>query len=513
MKFLQEMIAKKRVAYGATDRSSEDATAQAAAPNGRLDDAGQVQADAPRADAQVLPYRRSEEAAPEGGSGDPVVLGDEQRVDAADGEDANAPVALGDEASDLDDALAELSLSEEDNTEAKAEAEAQSEDDFADEDLRLALEADPDAAFEDDDPIDETSQADVSDADGDDLAEAAMPVEDDPSLAMIRGLAEAAQSDEPAEPETLSASDDTAAAPEAETAKDAAFDDAGFEDDAPEVHDPVVRPLRNQTLSASTDRPSAAVDDAQAAGDAPIRFSDEQAEADAQPDHPAAPEDETPAAASAPASPKIWDLGDADADKDDDNDLTSAIARAATTPEAAPPVRRPTPQPVAASPASRRAGRVKTRLLGFHDAEETGPDPFAATRAPAAAAEPAESPAQAAPAVSFPVGWIVVTKGPGRGASYELPSGVSQIGRGADQSVRLDFGDNSISRDNHAAIAFDDEQQKFFLGHGGKSNLVRLNGMPVLSTEALTHGDSIRIGETTLRFVALCGADFAWNAE
>ena len=69
-------------------------------------------------------------------------------------------------------------------------------------------------------------------------------------------------------------------------------------------------------------------------------------------------------------------------------------------------------------------------------------------------------------------------------------------------------GDSSIE----AAIAYDDEQGKFFLGHGGKSNLVRLNGMPVLSTEEMNSGDEIRIGETTLKFVALCGEAFTWAA-
>ena len=113
----------------------------------------------------------------------------------------------------------------------------------------------------------------------------------------------------------------------------------------------------------------------------------------------------------------------------------------------------------------------------------------------------------------FPAGWIVVVDGPGRGASFTLQVGVSQIGRGEEQAVRLDFGDTSISRNNHAAVAYDDEQGKFFLGHGGKSNLVRLNGMPVLSTEELTDGDEIRIGETTLKFVALCGEAFTWSTE
>jgi hypothetical protein len=156
------------------------------------------------------------------------------------------------------------------------------------------------------------------------------------------------------------------------------------------------------------------------------------------------------------------------------------------------------PGPAIGRGGARRAGRVKTRLLGFDSSIGAGTDPFEAGAAPTAAV------------VRFPVGWIVVVDGPGRGASFTLFNGVSAIGRGDDQPVKLDFGDTSISRTNHAVVAYDNEQRKFFLGHGGKANIVRLNGKPVLSTEELGHNDIIRIGETTLRFLALCGADFDW---
>ena len=148
------------------------------------------------------------------------------------------------------------------------------------------------------------------------------------------------------------------------------------------------------------------------------------------------------------------------------------------------------------------AGRVKTRLLGFGGVDTTLPDPFETT--------PASNGAQK---VSFPVGWLVIVSGPGRGTGFTLQHGVSLIGRGEDQTVCLDFGDTSISRSSHAMIAYDAEQGGFFLGHGGKANLVRLNGRPVLSTEDLASGSTIRIGETTLRFVAFCGSDFSWDAE
>ena len=90
-------------------------------------------------------------------------------------------------------------------------------------------------------------------------------------------------------------------------------------------------------------------------------------------------------------------------------------------------------------------------------------------------------------------------------------AGMSQIGRGEDQAVQLDFGDNSISRTNHAAIVYDADSKEFLLGHGGKSNIVRLNDKPLISNEALKTGDVIRIGETVLRFVALCDDTFSWN--
>lgn len=149
--------------------------------------------------------------------------------------------------------------------------------------------------------------------------------------------------------------------------------------------------------------------------------------------------------------------------------------------------------------AARRSGRaVKTRLLGFAGGIAE-PDPL-----DSAAAAPAGRSA-------FPTGWIVVIAGPGRGHAFTLFNGVSQIGRGEDQAVRLDFGDTSISRSNHAAVAYDQRRRKFYLGHGGKANIVRLNGKPVLSTEELPDGSIITIGETTLRFVALCGAEFDWD--
>ncbi len=147
----------------------------------------------------------------------------------------------------------------------------------------------------------------------------------------------------------------------------------------------------------------------------------------------------------------------------------------------------------------RRAGRIKTRLLGV-DHSNGALEALGANRS--AGVEP----------VLYPVGWLVIVEGPGCGHAFPLRPGVSQIGRGDDQAIQLDFGDLAISREGHALIAYDEESRKFYLGFGGKPNLVRRNGKPVLSTEGLDHGDVIRIGETALMLAALCGPDFAWES-
>lgn len=152
--------------------------------------------------------------------------------------------------------------------------------------------------------------------------------------------------------------------------------------------------------------------------------------------------------------------------------------------------------PPAAGRGANRSGRVKTRLLGFNPENVGVADPFKKE--------------QSSKGDSFPVGWIVVVAGPGRGASFALHDGVSKIGRGDDQTVPLNFGDNSISRENHVAIAYDVEQNAFFIGQSGRANIVRLNNKPLLSTEQLRSGDQIRVGETTLRLAALCSEGFSW---
>ena len=110
-------------------------------------------------------------------------------------------------------------------------------------------------------------------------------------------------------------------------------------------------------------------------------------------------------------------------------------------------------------------------------------------------------------------GWLVVVKGPGRGGFCPIFVGMNSIGRDIGQRISLNFGDDMISREQHAFIAYDEEAGRFYLQHGGKANLVRLGGRLVLSPTDLRPYDLIRIGKTTLRFIPFCGSDFTWSDE
>lgn len=173
----------------------------------------------------------------------------------------------------------------------------------------------------------------------------------------------------------------------------------------------------------------------------------------------------------------------------------------------APSVPTPAREIAADAGVRRRATRTKTRVLGFEPQPAAVVPLFDEGRM-----DDTIEPGDKSGVVMYPTGWLVIKEGPGRGAAFPVMRGVSQIGRGSDQTIALDFGDMAISRQHHAAIAYDPMTHQFHIGHGGKSNLVRLNGKPLLSTVVAGDGDEIQIGETTLVLKVLCTADFNWAA-
>ena len=114
-----------------------------------------------------------------------------------------------------------------------------------------------------------------------------------------------------------------------------------------------------------------------------------------------------------------------------------------------------------------------------------------------------------------PVGWLVVVAGPGKGNVVTIGNGLNAIGRDRTKEVRvsLDFGDDMISRKNHATIAYDPLHRKFYVQHGGGTNLTYIDDKPVLEVRDLEPLAHVRMGNTVLRFVPLCGPGFSWEDE
>ena len=107
------------------------------------------------------------------------------------------------------------------------------------------------------------------------------------------------------------------------------------------------------------------------------------------------------------------------------------------------------------------------------------------------------------------VGWLVCVEGPSRGTDYRLHAGYNYIGReSGDVRIR---GDQQISRQNHAMVAYDSGEHLYFVGPSAGRNLIKVNGHAVLQAAAIKNYDIISIGTTKLIFVGLCGEQFSWE--
>ncbi|MBK8009613.1 MAG: FHA domain-containing protein [Rhizobiales bacterium] len=97
------------------------------------------------------------------------------------------------------------------------------------------------------------------------------------------------------------------------------------------------------------------------------------------------------------------------------------------------------------------------------------------------------------------VGKLTVVEGPGAGNSVSIFSGTNQIGRGEDMRVQINFGDDTISRQQHAVITYDPKQPEVRVYDGGKPGGLWINGTRVTADQAVKFGDLIKLGETTLK--------------
>ena len=110
------------------------------------------------------------------------------------------------------------------------------------------------------------------------------------------------------------------------------------------------------------------------------------------------------------------------------------------------------------------------------------------------------------------VGWLVCTKGRHMGKDYRLVTGRNFIGRSGTMSVALE-GENSVSRENHAIVAYEPRQSVFIAQPGSASELFYLNGNVVLDPVQLKHGDRLQLGEAELMLIPCCDDKFRWEIK
>ena len=97
------------------------------------------------------------------------------------------------------------------------------------------------------------------------------------------------------------------------------------------------------------------------------------------------------------------------------------------------------------------------------------------------------------------VGLLTVVDGAGKGQTRAVFTGTNQLGRSPDNRIPLDFGDATISRLQHAVIAYDSANRAFRIFDGGKQNPIHVNDERLTGDRAIGNGDTIKIGLTTLR--------------
>ncbi len=110
------------------------------------------------------------------------------------------------------------------------------------------------------------------------------------------------------------------------------------------------------------------------------------------------------------------------------------------------------------------------------------------------------------------VGWLVVVGGAGLGAFRPIFEGNNTMGRGANQRIPIDFGDETISNEEQAYIRYDSVDRRFLLVPNlAKTNIVAVNDRKPTAAVELAAMDVITIGRTQLVFVPFCSRDFDWG--
>lgn len=111
----------------------------------------------------------------------------------------------------------------------------------------------------------------------------------------------------------------------------------------------------------------------------------------------------------------------------------------------------------------------------------------------------------------FPVtGWLVCVEGAAKGQDFKVHAEYNYIGRGSNMDICIP-GDSTVSRENHAIIAYDTLERVFYFAPASGGSIVRVNGKAVLGNIELKAYDRITIGQSQFLFIPFCGEKFEWE--
>lgn len=110
------------------------------------------------------------------------------------------------------------------------------------------------------------------------------------------------------------------------------------------------------------------------------------------------------------------------------------------------------------------------------------------------------------------VGWIVCIEGPEKGKDFRVYGKNNTIGRSDKMDICIK-GDQTISRENHARLAYDEKHNTFHLVPANSTNTIYLNDEPVYIPAKLKPRDLIEFGDCKFIFVPFCDESFSWKEE
>lgn len=108
------------------------------------------------------------------------------------------------------------------------------------------------------------------------------------------------------------------------------------------------------------------------------------------------------------------------------------------------------------------------------------------------------------------VGWLVCIEGADKGKDFRIEAKNNTIGRNENMDICIK-NDPTISRENHARLAYDVKHNAFHLISAENTNGIYINDEPVYVPTKLNAYDLIELGESKFVFIPFCSDMFNWK--